>query len=35
MKTLEIITANQLKSGYLAISKAITQEADMLRELAG
>ena len=35
MKTLEILTANQMKSGDLTISTATIQEADTLRELAG
>lgn len=35
MKTLEILTANQMKSGDLTISTATIQDADMLRELAG
>jgi hypothetical protein len=35
MQTLEILTANQMKSGDLAISTATIQEANMLRELAG
>jgi hypothetical protein len=35
MKTLEILTANQMKSGDLAISTATIQEVNMLRELAG
>lgn len=35
MKTLDILTANQMKSGDLTISTATIQEANMLRELAG
>lgn len=30
MKTLEILTANQMKSGDLTISIAITQDVDIL-----
>lgn len=34
MKTLEIRTVDQMKSGDLTISTVTTQDADLLRELA-